>query len=259
MKKLNTINLRVIIITVFALVCYATKINSQVIDITDQVGNVYTETGNDSPDNEGLEKLFDNDNSTKYLTFNQPVEVTIVATKKYVVSSYEIVSGNDEPDRDPYNWTLYGSNDGTNWEVIEVRTGEIWTDRIQSRSFDITTIPNGYSMFKFAMEVQKVDGTILQFQELNLYGTEDTSTSIDNFTTSDLSMYVSDSGNSLILTNLSEGESKITVFNIDGSLMLEQVISNSANVKLDIAGLSSGIYLIRVANGQVIQTQKIIK
>ncbi len=56
------------------------------------------------------------------------VELNTFAPAK--VSGYRWSTANDAPDRDPVSWTLLGSNDGVNWDVIDqVVDANIPTDR----------------------------------------------------------------------------------------------------------------------------------
>merc|ERR1719453_2086034 len=55
------------------------------------------------------------------MTFDSPVEV----------ASYDWMTANDAPARDPSKWTLEGSNDGSSWTVVE--------DSNADSPFDVTT------------------------------------------------------------------------------------------------------------------------
>jgi hypothetical protein len=58
---------------------------------------------------EGSAKWLDHNLGDLILTFNAPVEV----------ASYNWMTANDAPARDPVMWTLDGSNDGATWAVID--------------------------------------------------------------------------------------------------------------------------------------------
>ena len=79
--------------------------------------------GSNSGENPGnpaetVANLTDGDYATKWLdNNNQPVIFDFGSSVPF--DRYLYVTGNDAPDRDPVNWTLEGSNDGTNWELIE--------------------------------------------------------------------------------------------------------------------------------------------
>jgi predicted alpha-1,2-mannosidase len=56
----------------------------------------------------------------------------------YVVTRYTLTSGNDIPGRDPKNWQLQGSNDGTAWTTVDTRTGITFASRLMTQSFSFT-------------------------------------------------------------------------------------------------------------------------
>jgi PKD repeat protein len=53
--------------------------------------------------------------------FTYPLIVTINFADAQLVKSYCIGSSNDNPPRDPKTWTVQGSNDGVNWEILDTR------------------------------------------------------------------------------------------------------------------------------------------
>ena len=58
--------------------------------------------------------------------------------KPQTVESYSFTSANDVPERDPQEWVLEGSLDGTQWTVPDRRnTGQPFEARFQTKSFSI--------------------------------------------------------------------------------------------------------------------------
>lgn len=48
-----------------------------------------------------------------------------------------MVSANDSPERDPKNWTFYGSSDGENWVVIDSQNDQNFEKRFEKkRNYD---------------------------------------------------------------------------------------------------------------------------
>jgi len=73
---------------------------------------------------ERVPNLIDGDLTNKWLDFNnQPVVFDFgeptVENPTPSFDSYAFVTGNDAPGRDPINWKLEGSDDGTTWTLIE--------------------------------------------------------------------------------------------------------------------------------------------
>lgn len=63
------------------------------------------------------------------------------------MSGYTITTAGDTPNRDPKNWTVQGSNNGTTWTTVATVTNNAWTDRYEQQSFTITS-PNFYLYYK---------------------------------------------------------------------------------------------------------------
>ncbi|MEP3389837.1 MAG: basic secretory protein-like protein [Reichenbachiella sp.] len=141
---------------------------AQSVDLTNDGGNVTAEY-NDSPNNEGISKLIDNSSTTKYLTFHANAWVQYQATTSYVVTKYVITSANDVPARDPYSWTLQGSNDGVNFSTIDSRSGQDFPNRFQSREF---TFSNAAAYTYYRLDMTNNSGNILQLAELAIWGEE---------------------------------------------------------------------------------------
>ena len=107
----------------------------------------------DAPDHNDAKEsaihLVDNDLSTKYLLFNYQTDmyVQLKFPSPTVINGYTITSGNDAPQRDPKDWDLAASNDGTNWTVIDSRTDQVFSGRKQTIQFN-TNNNSAYSYYR---------------------------------------------------------------------------------------------------------------
>ncbi|MDF2192730.1 discoidin domain-containing protein [Paraflavitalea sp. CAU 1676] len=137
-------------------------------DITDLGGTLTAQYQTGSPTGEEYGKLIDNNTRAKYLTFNASGWVQFQANSSYVVNGYSITSANDAPERDPLNWTLQGSNNGTGWTTIDTRTNQDFPNRFQTRTFTISNT-TAYTYYRF--NLTNNSGTILQLGEFELFGT----------------------------------------------------------------------------------------
>src|ERR1700761_633590 len=71
---------------------------------------------------------------------------------KRVVHEYALTSANDFPGRDPQDWRLLASNDGgKSWDILDVRKGEIFTERHQRRVFSCTN-ETAYNFYRLAID-----------------------------------------------------------------------------------------------------------
>ena len=87
-----------------------------------------------SPAGEGIDKLTDDNNNTKFLDYNfgsGGTQILFDFPSPIIFNGYKWTNANDAEHRDPKSWTLYGSNDNTNWDILDVVSGFITTaDRL---------------------------------------------------------------------------------------------------------------------------------
>lgn len=159
--KIKTTRLALVVFLTFPGLLFA-----QSTDLTNDGGNVSAEYS-DSPANEGISKLIDNSNNSKYLTFHANAWVQYHATKAYIVTEYRITSANDAEARDPYSWTLSGSNDGVNFSQIDSRSGQNFANRFQT---NVYTFTNSTAYTYYRLDMNNNSGSILQLAELELFG-----------------------------------------------------------------------------------------
>lgn len=96
-----------------------TAIYNQGISNTVYITNHYP-TSNNSPAGEGAANAFDNNPDTKYLNFDKKnAGVTVKLNSGRAVTGFTLTTANDFSGRDPTSYKLYGSNDGTNWTLIQ--------------------------------------------------------------------------------------------------------------------------------------------
>lgn len=118
---------------------------------------------------EGALMVLDNNNATKWYAGTSSVWISFYsAAGRTKVATYEIVSGNDSPDRDPKNWTLSGSNDGgTTWTVIDTVVNQpMWGARNAAVTFTVDS-PGVFRQYKWT--VTATNGASFQASELRLF------------------------------------------------------------------------------------------
>ena len=140
-------------------------------DITGS-GSTITTQFSDSPDGEGVANLIDDNEGTKFLTFNPATWVQLETDQPYTVSGYSLTSGNDAEERDPLNWTLEASNDTTTWTTLDSRSDENFLSRIQRRTFSLDN-DQAYSYYRF--NFSNNGGASFQLSELELFEAADSS------------------------------------------------------------------------------------
>lgn len=94
-----------------------------------------TAPGGSSPGGEGPEKADDNNTATKWLDFNGGSPLVYDYGTATGATGYYITTANDAPERDPVRWAVEGSNDNTNWTILDDQTAADYptpTDRFTS-------------------------------------------------------------------------------------------------------------------------------
>src|SRR5688572_32248214 len=96
-------------------VAFSGSLQAQLADVT-QPGDPIVATSNNSPGSEGVANAIDNQ-PTKYLNFDR-VNTGFTVSPRVgltVVQCLSLTSANDAPDRDPADYVLSGSYDGSNF------------------------------------------------------------------------------------------------------------------------------------------------
>jgi alpha-L-fucosidase 2 len=83
-------------------------------------GGLSSPSGHMGPSHENIYNSIDGRSDTKWcVETNSPSVVwQAMLAQRQVIRSYTITSANDVPDRDPRNWTVQGSNDGSTWTTL---------------------------------------------------------------------------------------------------------------------------------------------
>ncbi|MBN1853016.1 MAG: lamin tail domain-containing protein [Pirellulales bacterium] len=148
-------------------------------DLTDPendgiLAGTYSVGNPNSPVNEEPHRALDNTTSTKWLSF-APAGTYYqfqFSGGPQLVNAYTITSANDEPNRDPYSWTLSGSDDGIHFTVLDTRSAENFANRFETHRYVFSnSTPYEYYRFDFQTEYG-VNGTnqpvAIQMAEIEL-------------------------------------------------------------------------------------------
>ncbi|MFD7712265.1 GH92 family glycosyl hydrolase [Streptomyces sp. NPDC059786] len=123
-------------------------------NVTNQVTDVRA-NGENTGSGEVKENLVDVEPSTKWLTFEPTGWVEFDLDSPVKLAAYALTSANDHDERDPKDWTLQGSADGKDWKTLDTRTGESFSERFQTRTYDLAE-PAEYQHFR--LEITKNNG-----------------------------------------------------------------------------------------------------
>ncbi|SNS96907.1 alpha-1,2-mannosidase, putative [Micrococcales bacterium KH10] len=108
-----------------------------------------------NPGGESVDKISDGNQSTKWFAGYQPSAGSpLAAIYEYgqptSFTSYTVTSADDEPNRDPRDWTISGSNDGGSWNVLATESGQSFSERHQTKTYAVAAGAN-YRYFKFSI------------------------------------------------------------------------------------------------------------
>lgn len=123
-------------------------------NVTDHVTEVRA-SGENTGASEVKENLVDGEPGTKWLTFEPTGWAEFDLDKPIKLVTYALTSANDFAERDPRDWTLKGSTDGKDWKTVDTRSGETFSERFQTKSYDLTA-PAEYQHFR--LEITRNSG-----------------------------------------------------------------------------------------------------
>ncbi|MEU6536983.1 alpha-1,2-mannosidase [Streptomyces sp. NPDC047000] len=73
----------------------------------------------------------------KWLAHEDAPELRFVFPDPVVVTAYSLTSANDASDRDPADWHLEGSHDGSSWSLLDSREDDEFERRFETREYTV--------------------------------------------------------------------------------------------------------------------------
>ncbi|MGK5740281.1 GH92 family glycosyl hydrolase [Micromonospora sp. URMC 103] len=109
--------------------------------------------------NETAANLADGNPSSKWLAFNPTGWVTYRLAKPSAVVRYALTSANDAPTRDPKDFTLQGSVDGTAWTDLDRQTGQTFGGRFTTKTYSVTNT-TAYAYYRLNVSANSGDALL---------------------------------------------------------------------------------------------------
>ena len=127
--------------------------------------------------NEGYSKIFDKNTDTKLCTTDLETPIIWSYSDPKRIVSYSLVGANDDSTfstRVPVNFTLYGSDDGDSWEIIDTHTRDVEPDSYEFQNFQERNfkLSEGVTYQYFKLEIVQPFTNLYQFSEIILYTQE---------------------------------------------------------------------------------------
>ena len=134
-------------------------------DVTEKVIAIKA-NGENTGGGEVAENLIDGSAQTKWLVFESTGWVEMELSEPVAVVHYALTSANDAEGRDPKDWTLSGSNNGSDWTVLDTRTDQDFPDRFRQKEYRFANT-TAYTHYRLDIIENSGDG-IVQLAEIAL-------------------------------------------------------------------------------------------
>ena len=119
---------------------------------------------------EAVEKISDRSRTTRYrANFTEPVSITYSYDSPVPIHCYTVTAAKNGVTNDPKDWVLEASLDGNNWEVLDRRAGEVFSNRYATQVYMLPeqTEPVAYSQYRLTVSAVN-GGSQLHIGELQL-------------------------------------------------------------------------------------------
>ena len=91
----------------------------------------------ENPPGETAERVNDGDVNSKWLAFEPTGWIRYELSEPVTVVRYALSSANDSAERDPRDWQLQGSHDGSAWTTVDTQSGQDFGERFQTKEYDV--------------------------------------------------------------------------------------------------------------------------
>lgn len=131
-------------------------------------GGAPNDIGNNPNGTQGAAKAFDLNVDTKWLSSAITwLQYDFGAGSSQTIKRYTITSANDVPARDPKDWQLQGSNDGSTWTTLDTQGSQGFATRYQRNAYPIAS-PGSYRYYRLNITANSGDAST-QLSELGLF------------------------------------------------------------------------------------------
>ncbi|MDQ0993615.1 GH92 family glycosyl hydrolase [Streptomyces sp. V3I7] len=134
-------------------------------NVNDHVTDVRA-SGENAGAGEVKENLVDGEPGSKWLTFQPTGWAEFDLDKPVKLVTYALTSANDFAERDPKDWTLQGSTDGNDWKTLDTRSGESFSERFQTKTYDLAEPAAEYQHFRLDITANNGASGILQLADV---------------------------------------------------------------------------------------------
>lgn len=102
-------------------------------NLVDEIAEVTA--SDENPPEESKERVVDGNVNSKWLVPDTAGWIGVRLDEPAAVVHYALTSADDAPEHDPQEWTLQGSQDGTEWTTVDTRTDETFGERLGTNEY----------------------------------------------------------------------------------------------------------------------------
>ena len=214
----------------------------------------------DSPNGEGYMNIIDGDVNTKFLDFYYFDGLGFIVNLngvRTVATSMDFSTANDSPERDPMNYEISGSNNGTNYTPMTSGSIDCSSSRYDTRNFTFSnTIAYSYYKLNFTNQCNEIE-QMIQISEVQLLGTV---LKTDSFSLSNnLEIYPNPSnGNFHVSLKNQLVIDEILITDTLGKTIQIESLKNANEHQIAMQGASAGIYFVKIKSGEKSIVKKLI-
>jgi hypothetical protein len=255
-----------------------------ITDRTDPIGTGrITARGDYATAGEGKDKAFDNDAMTKWLDFSAQswIGFRFDNSARYAVNKYTITSANDEPERDPRDWKLYGTNATSpvfprDYTEVGSQSNVTFNRRYQKKEFAVSNSTE-YRAYRLVIRANRSAGTtnpinIIQLAEIELFAPLCSTCRVASAEAQQgletesltLQLHPNPTSQEVSLSLVGFEEESVVQVRISGlggtSVLQRQVQPRLAGkqVTLSVAHLPQGLYVVTLQGSRTAKTAKLI-
>ena len=213
-----------------------------------------------SPAGENFPKIIDGNINTKFLDFSyiDGIGFTVdLGGVSKVASSMEMTTANDFPQRDPQNYQIFGSNNGTSFTQITAGTITCDATRFNTTNYNFSNT-TAYTYYRLIFTNQcNTSESVFQIAEVQLF---QNTLKIDEFDFDRLFSLSPNPNNGNFSINASSEKTidAIIVRDILGKQIKVVSAKSASNLELNLEGIAKGIYFVQISSGNENVVKKVI-
>ena len=213
-----------------------------------------------SPAAEMVAKIIDGNINTKFLDFIASDGIGFTVNLNGVLSSpyqMKFTTANDFPQRDPMNYQIFGSTNGTNFTLITSGSIVCNATRFNTTTYDFVNT-QAYSYYRFIFTNQcNTSEAMFQIAEVQLIHN---ALSNEKFTfENDFTLHPNPNNGQFTLSATTDRAiDLVSISDVSGKLIKQLSYDKVAKAMINLEGLATGVYFVQITSGERNVVKKIM-